>query len=78
MGNTTYIQMRQSPGYTTGGYTISKPVAGYVVALLDAKNGKEIWRGDADSKGSAFDDFNSLGRSVAETTVQRLIEVGLF
>ena len=78
LGNTTYFDLNQSPGYTTGGHTISKPRATYSAVLFNVQDGQPMWKADAKSRGNAFADFNDLGRSVADETVDKLIDDRLF
>jgi len=77
-GNTTYLNVYQSPGYTTGGYTISKPFAVYSATLIDVASGQTVWKADATSRGNAFATYNDLGLSVANETVAKLIADSLF
>ena len=74
LGGTTFFNFSQSPGYTTGGHTISKPRATYTAVLLNVHDGQPMWKADAKSRGNAFADFNDLGRSLAEETVDKLID----
>ena len=78
MGNTLYAQSYSTPGYTVGGYSVEKPVAGYVATLVDVATGKTIWRAEGQSKGSAFNTFEDLTVSASQETVLRLKEDGLF
>jgi hypothetical protein len=77
-GNTTSFNFTQSPGYTTGGYTISKPLATYTAVLLNVQDGQPVWKADAHSRGNAFANYNDLGRSLADETVKKLIADQLF
>lgn len=78
LGNTTYFNFQQSPGYTTGGFNVSKPVASYRASLIDVRSGAVIWTADASSRGSAFDDYVTLGASMARESVSSLVADGLF
>ena len=73
VGNTTYLNMYQTPGYT-----ISKPHAAYSAALIDQQNLQVVWMADATSRGNAFATFSDLGRSVAQEIVDRLVDDKLF
>jgi hypothetical protein len=77
-GNTTSMHLTQSPGYTTGGYTLSKPLATYTAVLLNVESGQAMWKADANSRGNVFADYNDLDRSLAEETAQKLIADHLF
>lgn len=76
-GRTTF-NVYQTPGYTVGGYTVSKPVATYSAALLDMRNGSVVWQADASSKGNAFADYGDLATSMAQEAVKQLAAEGLF
>jgi hypothetical protein len=77
VGNTAYVNTYTSPGYTTGGYSISKPISAYAAALLYMKSGEMAWQAELSSRGSAFDDYESLAKSAARTAVSELSSVGL-
>lgn len=76
-GNTAYIQTYTQPGYTTGGYSIRKPVYAYKLNLHDARTGQIVWTASADARGSAFADAETFGYSTAATTITKLTEDGL-
>ena len=78
VGDMTFFNFNQSPGYTMGGHTISKPRATYSAVLFNVQDEQPMWKADAKSRGSAFADYNDLGRSVADETVDRLIADRLF
>lgn len=75
---TTTFNVYQTPGYTTGGYTLSKPRANYSAILLEVKSGNAVWKADAFSRGNAFASFDDLAVSVAEESVKQLLDDGLF
>lgn len=78
IGNTAYLNIYQTPGYTIGGYSISKPRANYSATLYDVRTGSEIWTADALTKGNAFADYKLLAHSVAAKAVSTLLADGLF
>ena len=78
VGDMTFFNFNQNPGYTTGGHTISKPRVTYSAVLFNVQNGQPMWKADAKSRGNAFADYNDLGRSVADETVDQLIRDRLF
>lgn len=78
LGNTSYVTVQQSPGYTTGGYTVKKPNAEYSGSLIAVASGKQIWQSSARSRGNAFANFKDLGESMATNTISKLVEDGLF
>jgi hypothetical protein len=78
VGDTTFFNFNQSPGYTMGGHTISKPRATYTALLHNLQDGQPIWKADANSRGNAFADSSDLGRSLAEETVDKLFADQLF
>lgn len=77
-GNTAIVNVQQSPGYTTGGYTVKKPNAQYSGSLIHVSSGRQIWQSSASSRGNAFANFRDLGESMASTTIEKLIKDGLF
>jgi hypothetical protein len=78
VGNMTFFNFNQSPSYTMGGHTISKPRATYSAVLVNVQDGQPMWKADAKSRGNAFADYNDLGRSVGDETVDQLIADRLF
>ncbi len=73
IGNTAYVNTSTTPGYTTGGYSISKPQALYSASLYDYRSGKRVWLATGKSRGNAFADYKDLGASMATETVDKLI-----
>lgn len=71
-GNTTYLNVQQSPGYYTGGGTVRKPKATYKGEVIDVATGDIVWQSDATSRGNAFAKFDDLAVDVAQTTVAKL------
>jgi len=78
IGNTAYVNTYTNPGYTTGGYTISKPKAAYTSVLVEVTSGETIWTAEASSRGNAFASFEQLTISASQETVKKLIADGLF
>lgn len=78
LGGTTVYNFNQSPGFTTGGFTVSKPHAAYRAILIDVRNGQQIWAADAASRGNAFAKFTDLDQAVAEKAVEQLVADRLF
>ncbi len=77
VGNTAYVNTQTNPGYTTGGYSISKPVSAYSAALLHTRTGEVAWQADLSARGSAFDDYENLAKSSARSAVADLSRKGL-
>lgn len=76
-GNFTTFNIYQSPGYTTGGYTITKPNAQYAAVLYDADTGAQLWQAGIQSRGTAFDDYESVAEGMAGDVIDELVESGL-
>ncbi len=77
-GNTSYLNLYQTPGYTIGGYTVSKPQVSFAAALYDLKTGNTIWTADSLSRGGAVVTYKQLAESVARKTVSTLMADDLF
>lgn len=77
-GSTTYIDIQQQPGYTTGGYSVSKPFAAYSASIISVADGSKAWQADATAGGNSFHSFNDLSKQVAKETVEQLVADGLF
>ena len=78
IGNTAYMNTYTTPGYTYGGYTISKPQGTYRATLLSVATGETIWQADLSSRGNAFSTFEDLAISASKKTAAKLIEDGIF
>lgn len=78
IGNTAYVSTSTSPGFTTGGYTISKPRATHVAHVIDIPTGETVWKGEAKSRGSAFASFDDLMASAGKQFAERLREDRIF
>lgn len=78
VGNQAYINTYSTPGYTTGGYGITKPKGTYIALLIDAKTGAVIWRGDVSARGSAWATYATLAEAAGRNAVDQLTEDGLF
>ena len=76
-GNYATVNTYTTPGYTTGGYNISRPSMAVFVTLFDAKNRKTIWEAEGTSGGNAFSEFKDLSISTARTSVTELSNAGL-
>lgn len=77
VGNTAYVTTRQSPGYTTGGGTIRKPVASYELSLIDTNTQQTVWKADGQTNGGVQHSYADLAASTGRTAVTRLIDDGL-
>lgn len=60
IGNMAYATTHTSPGYTTGGHSVSSSVLNTLSTLVDLKNGREIWRGEGSSSGDEISSVNLL------------------
>jgi hypothetical protein len=78
LGNRTVYNFHQSPGFTTGGFMVSKPHAAYSAILINLQDGQQIWAADATSRSNAFASFDDLDQSVAKEAVAQLIADRLF
>lgn len=76
-GNYATVNTQTSPGYTTGGYTVSMPVMRVNVYLKDIKTKNTIWIADGFSGGNGASSFSDLTVSVVKTSVQELAKEGL-
>lgn len=77
IGNTAYVTSTTSPGYTTGGGTVSKPRSTYKAALYDLTTGNKVWVADLSSRGAAVVKFSALTISASNSTIEKLVEDGL-
>ena len=68
-GNSIYFQSSTSE---FGGFTISKPVAKFVVKLFDTKTGKLVWMGVVKCRGNGFASYNDLTQALGEELVKNL------
>ena len=71
-GDSTNVTTYTSPGYTTGGYSVSKPGMSVSVHLINTMNGETIWIAQGFSGGNAYTSFSDLTISVARKTVEEL------
>jgi hypothetical protein len=78
LGNTSYISIYQNPGYTVGGYSVSKPHSAYAIALYDVNTDAMIWKADARSAGGATTRWKKLAKAVTLKAVKKLLRDGLF
>ena len=70
----TYVDIYQSPGYVTGGYTVSKPRAVYLAALYDSAPGRQLaWRADGTASGGSSVSYDQLAVSASNEIVRLLI-----
>lgn len=76
-GNYAYVTSNTTPGYTTGGYSIKKPVYSYTLHLWEASSGRVIWTAEADARGSVNADAETFGHSTAATTITKLKDDGI-
>lgn len=76
-GNFTTLNLYQTPGYTSGGYSISKPHASYAAVLFEADTGAQLWQASIQSRGSAFDDYRSVAEGMAGDVIDELTGSGL-
>lgn len=77
IGNTSYVQTHTTPGYTTGGYSVSQPVMACLVSLIDLKNGNQIWKAETISDGGSDNSFSDLIVSAGESAMEDMKAKGL-
>jgi len=77
IGNTAHVNTYSSPGYTTGGYTVSLPVLTSVSYLMDMTNGNNIWKAEGFSSGIEFTSFTDLVLSAGNSAIADLKAKGL-
>ena len=76
-GNFATVNTYTTPGYTSGGYSVSKPGMNVSVHLKNTKNKETIWTAEGFSGGNAYASFSDLTVSVAKTAVEELSKEGL-
>ena len=74
-GNMAYVTTQTSPGFTTGGYSVTSLVMSTLSSLVDLRNGREIWRGEGES--SDDDEALALLVSAGEAAIEDLAEKGI-
>lgn len=52
-GNTAYITTQSTPGYITGGYSVTELMVSTICTLKDTKNGNTVWRAEGFTDGEA-------------------------
>lgn len=77
IGNTPYVTTHTTPGYVTGGYSITKPQALYEASFYDAVSGDRLWLATAKSRGGGTMEYVDLAKSMAAETVAKLKSDGL-
>lgn len=65
------------PGYTTGGYTIERPLSAYQARYIDLKTGQPLWTAELNSRGLSSSSFADLAADASASAVRRLIEDGV-
>lgn len=76
-GNYATVNTYHTPGYTTGGYSVSKPGMNVSVYLKNTKNKETIWTAEGFSGGNAYASFADLTMSAAQASVTELAKEGL-
>ncbi len=76
-GNYATVSTYTSPGYTTGGYSVSKPGMNVSASLINTKNKETIWTAEGFSGGNGFSSFSDLAISTARTSVAEIANAGL-
>lgn len=76
-GNYATVNTYTSPGYTSGGYSVSKPGMNVSASLINTKNKETIWTAEGFSAGNAFASFSDLTVSTARTSVTEIANAGL-
>ena len=76
-GNYATVNTYHTPGYTSGGYNISKPSQAVFVTLFDTKKSKVVWEAEGVSGGNAFANFNDLSISAVKASIKELEKEGL-
>lgn len=75
IGNAAYITTHTTPGYTTGGYSVSNPVMSTFFNLIDLGSGNEIWKGEGFSSGETS--HLDLLLHASESAIEDLASKGL-
>lgn len=69
IGNTAYIDTRNTPGHMLGGHSIWLPTMTCLSTLVDLRNWKEIWRAESQSVGRWSSSFSDLLVDIGEDTI---------
>lgn len=77
VGNNAYVTTNQSPGFTSGGGTVRKPIASYELSLTDARSQEVVWKAEGQTRGGVQHSYADLAASTGRTAVTRLIADGL-
>lgn len=78
IGTMPYVTTHTTPGYTTGGYSISKPVMATFSSLVDLRNGNNIWQAEGQSSGYGSSSYLDLLLSAGDDAIADMAEKGLF
>lgn len=76
-GNFATVQTHQSPGYMTGGYSLSTPGMSLSMRLLDLKSKETVWIADGYSGGDSSATFNNLTSDAATSAISELHNSGI-
>jgi hypothetical protein len=71
------VYLQTTPGYTTGGYSVSKPRMQFGAVLLDSDGFQEAWQADGLSRGGGAVSFSQLTISASNETIRQLVADGL-
>lgn len=83
-GNTSTFTIKESPGYTTGGYTVQKPTASFFATLFESQTAadetvtlQQVWTADLTTGGGVQHSYTDLAKAAMLQAVARLSEDGL-
>lgn len=71
------IQIEQTPGYTIGGHTTSRPTVFYSAEVYDLRHFQPVWVADIVSRGGNLTLFRELDALTAQETIAKLISEGI-
>ncbi|MDB9457581.1 hypothetical protein PN473_04010 [Dolichospermum circinale CS-545/17] len=77
IGNMTYVNTHTTPGYTTGGYSTSKPIMAIFSSLIDLRNGSNIWQAEGRSSGGEFISHLDLLLDAGDSAIEDIKNKGL-
>jgi hypothetical protein len=77
IGNIAYVSTYTTPGYTTGGYSTSKPIMAIFSSLIDLRNGNNIWQAEGRSSGGESSSYLDLLLDAGDSAIEDIINKGL-
>ena len=75
IGSTAYVNSYTTPGYTTGGYSVSSPTMATFSTLVDLRSGNRIWQGEGYTTGDGS--YLALLINAGESAISDLEKNGL-